>query len=61
MKNNAILKKKDTLGLDPYLLSSELLTPLKSCENLPILTFADIYIYLIHNPSPYTRAIIFTS
>ncbi len=28
-----------------------------SCENIPILTFADIYIYLIHNPSPYTRAI----
>ncbi len=37
--------------------TSELLTPLKSGENLPILMFADIYIYLIHNPSPYTRAV----
>lgn len=37
------LKKIDPLGFDPYLLSSELLTPLKSSKNLPnllIFTFS---------------------
>jgi len=46
--------KTDTLCFDPYLLTSELLTPLKYSKNLPNLTFADIYIYLVHNPSPFT-------
>ncbi|KAM3619227.1 uncharacterized protein V6R79_004838 [Siganus canaliculatus] len=27
---------------------------LRSAKKLPNLTFADIYIYLVHNPSPYT-------
>ncbi len=37
MKNNVFLFFFiDTLGLDPYLLSSELLTLLKSSENLPV-------------------------
>ncbi len=35
MKNNVFICI-DTLGLDPYLLSSELLTLLKSSENLPV-------------------------
>ena len=43
-----------TLGFDPYVLTSELLTPLKYSKNLPNLTFADIYIHLVHNPSPCT-------
>ena len=46
--------KIDILGCDPYLLPNQLLTPLKSAENLPKLSFGDIYIYLVHNPSPYT-------
>ena len=46
--------KIDILGCDPYLLPSQLLTPLKSAGNLPNVSFGDIYIYLVHNPSPYS-------
>ncbi len=45
-----ILVFKNKLGLDPYLLSNELLTPLKSGENCTNLTFADIYIYYLNLP-----------
>lgn len=47
-------KKIDILGFDPYLLPNQLLTPLKSVVNLPNMSFGDIYIYLVHNPSPYS-------
>ncbi|KAM3619822.1 uncharacterized protein V6R79_014096 [Siganus canaliculatus] len=47
-------QKIDILGLDPYLLNDKSLIPLQSAKKLPNLTFADIYIYLVHNPSPYT-------
>lgn len=47
-------KKIDILGFDPYLLPNQLLTPLKSVINLPNMSFGDIYIYLVHNPSPYS-------
>ena len=46
--------KIDNFNFDPYLLTTKLLTPRKHSKNLPNLTFADIYIYLVHNPSPYT-------
>lgn len=48
------LQKMYTLSFNPYLLSNQLLTPLQSAKNLPNLTFAEIYIYLVHSPSPYT-------
>ncbi|CAL8360302.1 unnamed protein product [Arctogadus glacialis] len=47
-------QKIDILGFDPYLLPNQLLTPLKSVVILPNMSFGDIYIYLVHNPSPYT-------
>lgn len=55
------LQKRDTLGLDPYLLSNELLTTLKSSKNLSNLTFADIYIYFVHNPFPHTKIYILSA
>ena len=48
------LEKTLIIGCDPYLLTSTLFCPLKSAKHLPQLSFLDIYIYLVHNPSPYT-------
>ena len=48
------LEKTLIIDCDPYLLSATLFCPLKSAKRLPQLSFPDIYIYLVHNPSPYT-------
>lgn len=48
------LEKISVLGSDPYLLPPVFFTPLLSAPRLPKLTFHDIYIYLVHNPSPYS-------
>ncbi|KAK0139170.1 hypothetical protein N1851_024247 [Merluccius polli] len=49
------LSKVSILGCDPYLIPATVFCPLTSAKRLPQLTFPDIYIYLIHNPSPYSR------
>ncbi|KAK0134184.1 hypothetical protein N1851_030247 [Merluccius polli] len=49
------MTKTSILGLDPYVLPNGILTPLLSAEHLPNICFGDIFIYLIHNPSPYSR------
>ena len=46
------MEKALIIGCDPYLLT--LFCPLKSAKRLPQLSFPNIYIYLVHNPSPYT-------
>jgi len=47
--------RETTIACDPYLLPSIVFCPLTSAKRLPQLTFPDICIYLIHNPSPYSR------
>ena len=47
--------KISIIGCDPYLIPPTVFCPLTSAKRLPQLTFPDIYIYLIHNPSPYSR------
>ena len=53
-KDSDIWKKALIIGCDPYLLPSTLFCPLKSAKRLPQLSFPNVYIYLVHNPSPYT-------
>jgi hypothetical protein len=48
------LDKISILGSDPYLLPPVFFSPLVSASSLPQINFHDIYIYLVHNPSPYT-------
>ena len=45
------VEKVSILASDPYLL---FFCPLLSAPRLPQLAFHDIYIYLVHNPSPYS-------
>ena len=47
-------KCKELGVVDPYLLPLGAMTPVALCQELPELTFADIYIYLIQFPSSYT-------
>jgi hypothetical protein len=48
-------EKCKQLGVvDPYLLPLGAMTPVALCQELPEVTFADIYIYLIQFPSSYT-------
>ena len=47
------LVKTAIIGCDPYL-SPTVFCLLNSAKCLPQLTFPDIYIYLVHNPSPFT-------
>ena len=47
-------QKISSLGCDPYSIPDTFFQPLSAATELPILAFNDIYIYLIHNPSPYT-------
>ncbi len=42
------------IRFDPYQVSKNIFTDLKIAPTLPNLTFADIYIYLIQNPSLYS-------
>ena len=46
------------LGSDPYLLPPVFFSPLVSASSLPQINFHDIYIYLVHNPSPYSGDIL---
>ena len=48
------LLKTAIIGCDPYLLPPSVFCLLNSAKCLPQLTFPDIYIYLVHNPSPFT-------
>ncbi|KAL0993217.1 hypothetical protein UPYG_G00104810, partial [Umbra pygmaea] len=48
------LEKISILGSDPYMLPPVFFCPLLSAPGLPQLAFHDIYIYLVHNPSPYS-------
>ena len=48
------VEKVSILGSDPYLLPPVFFCPLLSAPRLPQLAFHDIYIYLVHNPSPYS-------
>ncbi|XP_033996071.1 uncharacterized protein LOC117490432 isoform X1 [Trematomus bernacchii] len=48
------LVKTAIIGCDPYLLPPTVFCLLNSAKCLPQLTFPDIYIYLVHNPSPFT-------
>ncbi|KAK1904600.1 Exonuclease [Dissostichus eleginoides] len=48
------LVKTAIIGCDPYLLPPSVFCLLNSAKCLPQLTFPDIYIYLVHNPSPFT-------
>lgn len=52
VKKNDIWEKTSIVSCDPYLLSPTFC--LKSVMHLPQLTFLDIYLHLVHNPSPYT-------
>lgn len=47
-------QKISIIGTDPYLLPQSLFSPLLSASRLPRFNFPDLYIYLVHNPSPYT-------
>ena len=46
------------LDSDPYLLPQVFFSPLVSASRLPQINFHDIYIYLVHNPSQYSGAIL---
>ncbi|KAJ4933408.1 hypothetical protein JOQ06_030239 [Pogonophryne albipinna] len=48
------LLKTAIIGCDPYLLPPTVFCLLNLAKCLPQLTFPDIYIYLVHNPSPFT-------
>ncbi|KAJ4926107.1 hypothetical protein JOQ06_008290 [Pogonophryne albipinna] len=48
------LVKTAIIGCDPYLLPPTVFCLLNSAKCLPQLTFPDIYIYLVHNLSPFT-------
>ena len=50
--------KKMILGSDPYLLPQVFFSPLVSASRLPQVNLHDIYIYLVHNPSPYSGDIL---
>ena len=50
--------KKMILGSDPYLLPQVFFSPLVTASRLPQIHFHDIYIYLVHNPSPYSGDIL---
>ena len=45
-------------GSEPYLLPPVFFSPLVSASSLPQINFHDIYIYLVHNPSPYSGDIL---
>ena len=49
---------KKVIGSDPHLLPPDFFRPLVSASRFPQINFHDIYIYLVHNPSPYSGDIL---